>query len=286
MKIRSILVCAVLSLALATSADAATIYAATAAGALGELVTIDSSSGAVVQSIGPTDDALGANYGITGLAFHPTTGVLYGSSANADPLTAAKLVTIDPATGQVTLIGLFNAGNPGTRAATMTDLAFDANGNLYGVGSVGGPQLFSINIATGKATQVGATGLTSTTGGGLAFAPDAILYGTPTSGRFGTYDITTGAFTNIANPVKPAGGGYGALAFDENGILYGLNVGSGTPPPSHLVTIDPATGAVTDIGASLDQLDAIAIRVPEPASAAAAAMLIGLATTTRRRRQS
>jgi len=287
MKFGSILVCAVvtLALALATAAHGAVIYAATAAGTFGELVTLDSATGAVVQSIGFTNDIGGSNYGITGMAFHPTTGVLYGSSANADPLTAAKLVTINPATGEVTLIGLFNAGNVGTKPATMTDLAFDANGNLYGVGSVGGPQLFSIDLVTGKATQIGTTGLTSTTGGGLAFGPDSTLYGTPTAARFGTYDLTTGAFTNIVNPVKPAGGGYGALAFDETGTLYGLNVGSGTPPPSHLVRIDPATGTVTDIGASLDQLDAIAIRVPEPASAAVAAMAMGLATMTRRSRR-
>jgi hypothetical protein len=287
MKIGSILVCAVMSLALAlaTAAQGAVIYAATAAGAAGQLVTLDSATGAVVQLIGPTNDAAGANYGITGMAFHPTTGVLYGSSANSDPLTAAKLVTIDPATGQVTLIGLFNAGNPGTRAATMTDLAFDTAGNLYGVGSVGGPQLFSINIATGQATQVGATSMTSTTGGGLAFGPDSTLYGTPTASTFGTYNTTTGTFSNIANPTKPAGGGYGALDFDENGILYGLNVGSGTPPPSHLVTINPATGAVTDLGASLGQLDSIAIRVPEPASAAMAVMALGFATITRRSRK-
>jgi hypothetical protein len=32
------------------------------------------------------------------------------------------------------------------------------------------------------------------------------------------------------------------------------------------VTIDPATGAVTDIGASVNSLDAIAFQVPEPAT--------------------
>jgi hypothetical protein len=79
-----------------------------------------------------------------------------------------------------------------------------------------------------------------------------------------------GTFANIANPSKPAGGGaYGSLSFDENGVLYGLNVGSGSPPPTHLVTIDPATGAVTDLGASVGSLDAIAFAVvPEPGTMA------------------
>jgi hypothetical protein len=203
---------------------------------------------------------------MTGLAFHPTTGVLYGSSANADEATRAKLVTINPSTAQVTVVGAFNAGNPGDRPATMADIGFDATGNLFGLGSVGGPQLYSINTSTGQATQVGSSGITSTTGGGLAVSLAGTFYGTPSASRFGTYDSMTGAYTDIANPTKPVGGGYGSLDFDGS-VLYGLNVGSGSPPPTHLVTINSATGAVTDLGASVASLDAIAIQpdpIPEP----------------------
>ena len=147
----------------------------------------------------------------------------------------------------------------------MADIAFDAAGNLFGVGSIGGPQLYSINTATGQATVIGNSGLTSTVGGGLAVSTSGVFFGTPTAASFGTYNSTTGVYTNIANPVKPAGGGYGALDFDENGVLFGLNVGAGSPPPTHLVTFDPATGAITDLGASVNSLDAIAFRpVPEP----------------------
>jgi len=148
----------------------------------------------------------------------------------------------------------------------MADLAFDSAGNLYGIGSIGGPQLYSINILTGQATVIGSTGLTSTTGGGLAISPSGVFYGTPTSARFGTYNSGTGAYLNIANPAKPLGGGYGALDFDGN-TLYALNVGSGSPPPTELVTISPA-GVVTTIGLSINSLDAIAFAVPEPGSVA------------------
>jgi len=61
------------------------------------------------------------------------------------------------------------------------------------------------------------------------------------------------------------GGSYGALAFNGS-VLYGDNLvapGGST----HLVTFDPPTGAVTDIGASVTHLDAIAfepVTVPEP----------------------
>jgi hypothetical protein len=259
------------ALAFCTQSEAGTLYASTATGAAGELYILNQATGAVIQDVGPLHDALNVNYPVTGLAFHPTTGVLYGSTGNNNPSLAdtdARLVTINPANGLVTVIGSFNAGptNTSGNPATMADIGFDAAGNLYGVASIGGPNLYSINVVTGQATLVGPNGVaTSTTGGGIAISPGGTFYGTPTSSRFGTYNSGTGAFTNIANPAKPAGGGYGALDFDGS-VLYGLNVGSGSPPPTHLVIINTATGAVTDLGASVNSLDAIAFQVPEPAT--------------------
>src|ERR1051326_115496 len=246
---------------------AATLYGSTASGGPGELYILNPTTGGIVQDIGPLNDGLGVNYGITGLAFDPSSGLLYGSTADSDPATQAKLVTINPLTGLVTVIGNFNVGNAGPKPSTMADLAFDpTTGGLFGIGSVGGPQLYSINRLTGQATVIGGTGLTSTGGGGLAVSSGGIFYGTPTGSRFGTYNSTTGAFTLIANPAKPAGGGaYAALAFDDTGTLFGLNSGPGSPPPTHLVTINPADGTVTDIGPSVNALDAIAFSVvPEP----------------------
>ena len=245
-------------------ADAA-LYAATATGAAGHLYLLDPATGAMLQDIGSLDDANSVNYPMTGLAFHPITGVLYGSTGNSQSSTAALLVTINPATGLVTVVGPFNTGvsNTSGTPATMGDIEFDSAGNLYGVSTIGGPQLYSINITTGQATLVGSTGLTSTSGGGLGISPAGVFYGTPTSSRFGTYNSATGAYANIANPAKPAGtGAYGALSFDGN-VLYGLNVGPGSPPPTHLVTMTTA-GVVTDIGASLSSLDAIAFTPPPP----------------------
>jgi hypothetical protein len=271
---------------IAAQADAqSTLYGSTASGGPGELFILNPASGAVAQDIGPLNDALGVNYGITGLAFHPTTGVLYGSVANNNPATRAQLVTIDPVTARVTVIGPFNVGNPGPIPATMSDLAFTPSGGLFGVGSQGGPQLYSINTATGQATLVGNSGLTSTAGGGLAVSPSGVFYGTPTASSFGTYDPTTGAFTNITNPAKPVGGAYAALAFGDGGVLYGLNSGPGPMPPTHLVTFDLTTGAVTDLGASVTSLDAIAFRpVPEPGAVLGLAVVgLGLGQLARRR---
>jgi hypothetical protein len=129
----------------------------------------------------------------------PHDGALHGSTANSEAAKPSRSILT------VTADGLFNAGptNSSGTPATMADIAFDAAGNLYGVGSIGGPQLYSINTTSGQATAVGAgTGLTSTSGGGLAIGAGG-FYGTPTSSRFGTYDSVTGAYTNIANPTKP-----------------------------------------------------------------------------------
>jgi len=279
----ALVVLAVVSLTV--PARAGILYASSAAGAAGELYILNSSTGAMVQDIGPLNDSLATNYPITGLAFHPTTGVLYGSTGNAGAVDA-MLVTINPATAAVTVIGAFNAGptNSGGTPTTMADIGFDSLGNLYGVASIGGPNLYSINIATGQATLVGPNGVsTSTTGGGIAISAAGAFYGTPTASRFGTYNSGSGAYTNIANPAKPTGGGaYGALDFDGN-VLYGLNVGSGSPPPTALVTIDTATGAVTLVGNSLASLDAIAFSVPEPATFGLCAIgLLGLCGRRRR----
>jgi hypothetical protein len=198
------------------------------------------------------NDSLTNNYAVTGLAFDPITGVLYGSTGG---VSGRSLLTIDPTTALVTVIGSFNAGS-----ATMSDLAFDSAGNLYGVSSAGGANLYTINLATGQATQVGPSGVGGTSGGGLAISPGGVFYATPNSSQFGTYDPNTGIYSNIANPTRPGGSGtsYAALAFDGN-TLYGMNLAT----PTHLVTIDPS-GNVTDLGISVPRIDGIAFApVPE-----------------------
>jgi hypothetical protein len=248
------------------SVRAGTLYLATASGSPGELYIIDAATGATLKDVGPLNDSSSVNYAVTGLAFHPTTGVLYGSSASTNAPTPPRLLSINPATAQVTVIGLYNAN---AASATMADIAFDSTGNLYGVASRSGPNLFSIDTTTGQATQIGNTFLTSTSGGGLAIDSTGVIYGAPTASRFGTYNLSDGTFVNNGTLTKPAGGGsYAALAFDEHGVLYGLNSGPGTPPPTHLVIINTNDLTVTDIGASVSAGDAIAFQPPVAAAPA------------------
>src|SRR6185437_9817422 len=137
------------ALALASAAQAAVLYGATSGAGPGELYILNPANGAIVTDIGPLNDAAAVSYGMTGIAFDPSTGILYGSSGNSGanpPASRAQFVSINPATGLVTDIGAFNAGS----GNTMTDLAFDPTTHtLYGVGSSGGPNLYSVNLTTG-----------------------------------------------------------------------------------------------------------------------------------------
>jgi hypothetical protein len=250
---------ALLLIAVPVRSDALDLYAASGQGAAGELYKINPANGATLTDIGPLNDSSNRNFGMTALAFDPVSGVLYGSSGNAntDTTTRGELVSINPASGLVTDIG--NFGVPG---GTMTDLAFDPTSHvLYGLTSAGGARLCTIDTSTGAATLVGNSGIAFTNGGGIAINSASVLYASPLPQNFGTYDLTTGAYTNIAEPLpKPNGRGFGALKFNGS-VLYGLEVGTA----SHLVTIDTTTAVVTDLGATQAQfLDGLAFAPGSP----------------------
>jgi hypothetical protein len=262
MKTHQILLCALGILAVVARTEAQDILYGSTSSGQGELYTLNPATGGVVQDIGPLDDASSVNYSVTGLAFDPITGVLYGSTGG---FSGHDLLSINPSTGLVTVIGSFNF-NGGS--ATMSDLDFTQAGTLYGIGSSGGANLYSINLGTGQATVVGPSGVSFTQGGGLAISSTGVFYGAPIPGDFGTYNSTTGAYNNIATPTYPEGpsSSFAALAFNGS-TLYGDNLLAGGSGATDLVTIDPTTGDVTDIGPSVAHLDAIAFsEVPEPST--------------------
>ncbi|HEX4591547.1 MAG TPA: PEP-CTERM sorting domain-containing protein [Gemmataceae bacterium] len=286
----AVLLCALATTIMAGRADAQVLYGATSSGGPGALYTLNPASGAVMQSLGPTVDAGGINYPITGLAFNPIDGQLYGSTGNSQGSTSwARLVKINPATAQVTVVGLYNAGPVNTTGtpATMADITFTTSGQLYGISSIGTPNLYSIDPTTGQATLVGSgnSGAGSfTAGGGIATSLAGVLYSSPTTGKFGTFDPVTGLYTNIGSLTFPAGAntGYAAFAFNGN-TLYADDLGS----PPHLTTIDTTTAAVTDLGTSVAGLDAIAFSpapVPEPGTMALVFGAAIIGTAARRRK--
>jgi hypothetical protein len=285
-----------LLMAPARRAEADILYAATgSAGVNGELVVLDSTTGALATDVGPLVDASGNHYGLTGLAFSPTTGVLYGSTNNFSPTAPAFLVTVDPLTALVTQVGAFTGTN-----ATMADIAFDpTSGALYGLPSSTTNFFFLIDPATGAGTPLGNTGTTNMGGNGLAADQTGTVYGSRggASGDLFTFDKTDGHATSVATltgaPFPNAG--ITALAFDQAGTLFGVNTSQlGRTVSTHLITINRATGAITDLGASLNNLSAIAFTqptitaaVPEPSTFASAGIagLIGCGVAWRRRKR-
>lgn len=124
----------------------------TRTGAVKDLVTIDTATGAVVSVLN-----LGVNMG--GLAYDRSTGLLYASNSGSE-VDKNAIYVIDPSVPDVTKIGNLVAGGQG-----VSDLFFDRTGDLYATHNL--PQnildpvpsnLYSVNKATGVGTLIGNTG--------------------------------------------------------------------------------------------------------------------------------
>src|SRR5262245_34944671 len=150
--------------AVSTGSDAATLYAADGAvGNLSNLYILDPLTGGVVSVVGPI------GFAVTGLAVHPITGDLYGSTANLDPNVAGSFIRINKATGHGTLIGSYGI------VGTLVDITFTSDGTAYGWAQPN-RALYTVNLATGKATRVGNFTIPfSTFGGGIA-ASASVLF--------------------------------------------------------------------------------------------------------------
>jgi len=159
------------------------------------------------------------------------TGILlFCSSAFAGPLlwvgdSDGTLGTVDVATGNATVIGQMGV--------TMTDIAFDPSGNLWGI-TFG--QLYQINSTTAAITLVGNLG---TSLNSLVFGADGTLYGANSS----LFSINTS--TGVASAIG-GGGGYsssGDLAF-IGGNLYLSSSGA----TDNLFMLNTTTGVGTLVG--------------------------------------
>ncbi len=242
---------------------AETLYAATGSnGVNGELYILNPANGSVITDVGPLMDSSSNPYGFSGLAFDPSTGVLYGSTANLSPTAPGHLVIVNPATALVTDVGSF-----GLTSSTFADITFDpTTGTLYGQDSNGGDGwLYTISLTTGAATKVG-TGTRPVKGGGLAADAGGTIWGTPNGcpGPLDTFSKTTGVPVPVATlsscPIVRSGA-INSLAFDSTGTLFGIDADRGGVSHTHLVTINTTTGVVTDQGPSVDNLDALAFQL-------------------------
>jgi hypothetical protein len=220
------------------------------------LYILNPGDGSVTLDIGPI------GFAVTALAFDPHTGILYGGTGSAngsDPSPPFRaIITINPQTGVGTLVGAEGPGGP------LADITFTSDGTLYGWGE-GSDDLYTVNKSTGFATKVAESNFCSFGSGISANSSDVLYFGGdcagPGSGHLATVDRMTGQVTlgpQFSGAPLPSGS-LNAFAFNADDVLYASNGGdSGSKSTAHLVTINTATGAITDHGSTLNKLDAIA----------------------------
>lgn len=209
-----------------------------------DLYTIDPVTGAGT-SIGAIGDAL------TGLAFRPSDGVLFGAVSNNSSANPGCLITVDPTTGAGTLVGSY-----GLFGNTIADITFRSDDVLFGWGSVS-HRLYTINQSTGVVTQVSLASPFGSFGGGLAFDSADVLssYSNGTDGNWYLVDSTTAVATS-----QGALSGYGvsdaiaAAACDASDVTWATVQFSSIR--TDLVTI--ASSTVTLVAETETGLDALA----------------------------
>jgi hypothetical protein len=241
------------------------LYAATGyASSVGELYILNPVDGSVIADVGPLNDSQDNNYGLTGLRYDPSTGLLYGITIGSSPTAPNALVVVNPSNARVTYVG----GSLGTR---LSDIAIDPfTYIIYGV-SGSTKYFYTVDKRSGIATRIGNTNLPPQRGGGLAADATGLLYGTNDSKLF-IYDKVTGA----AIPIGDMNLRFyvDALAFGAAGVLYGIEGGGATADDPNgedpvgnrerwLVMIDTFSGLGVELGETVGNLSALAF-VPAP----------------------
>ncbi len=131
-------------------------------------------------------------------------------------------------------------------------LAPGAHAQLYATGSAVGGQnrYYSIDVATGVATQLSGAPALATTTTGLAFTPSGVAYGVTNAGQLCLPDFSSNTFTNVGPfgfnpPGIPINSGNLDILADGRAFIYQTN------EYSPLFQVNLATGAVTPIGGEM-----------------------------------
>jgi hypothetical protein len=241
-----------------TGAGAAlhTLYAASVRTAVsaetpiaGNLYTVNLANG-IATLVGPIRLPGSKSIGVTGLAAHPASGVLYGITSEKSPNSPHALVTIDPASGAAELVGDLRF--------VGTDIAFDSNGTLY-VWLPDTSQLGTVNIADAAVSPIGKAGPGGSPAA-VAVDPSGMIYviARGASGTLDNVDLATGAL-QIGPQLTgaPFSTQINAMSFSPSGLLLAVNSNGGSPANTRLVTINTATGVVATIGPLPDDIDAL-----------------------------
>jgi uncharacterized repeat protein (TIGR01451 family) len=206
--------------ALARDPASSLIYYVASTGTLGRVAYYDPVAGTntVINSVGSGGD------NIIRLTFN--AGQIY---AIGDVAHGSRLYTIDPATGAYTNLGSVRIGSSvGQLLPNDGDLAFDpATGILYAAANDptgnGGTFLFTINVATHVATQIGAINAGGNDLSALTFAAGLLYVGG--GNELYTVNKATGVGTLVASP---------AATF--------LDFATGPPVADLQLTVTPSAG--------------------------------------------
>jgi Ca2+-binding RTX toxin-like protein len=261
----STLVCFAALPASGPAATTQTLYGADGSGGNpSNLYEIDRDTGAVMRTIGPI------GFAVTGLAIHPETAELYGSTGGNAPTDPGSTIKIDKTTGAGTLIGDQVAADEMGAA----DITFTSDGTLYGW-SEATDDLVTINLASGAATVVGESGA-DYLGSGLSASPGDTLFftGQLDIGNLMTISRTTVLPTIVALMDGTVGDRINALAFDNRGTLLGSRR-LDNELDRDLIRINTSSGHITSLGPSVDRLDAIEFSEAHPRCTGATANVLG-----------
>jgi hypothetical protein len=227
------------------------LYAATGfANSDGELYILDPADGSVISDIGPLNDSDGNNYGLTGLRYDVSKGLLYGITGSS-PTSPNSFVIVNPDTARVTYVG-------GPFSSRLSDIALDPDTfTIYAI-SGSSKYFYTVDKRTGEDTKIGNTETYPSRGGGFTADWRGVLYGTNDKTLY-TYDNVTGEATAVGDTNLEFF--VCALAFSPGGVLYGIEGGGGGDDSIRqrwLVMIDAETGAAVELGETVGNLNALA----------------------------
>ncbi len=190
----------------------------------------------------------------TGTTFDGSILFASGIATNM-PTAPSDLRTLNPMTGQSTLIGMTGVNGP------MAGLAYDAaTGVLYGLegGMATSQNLFTINLATGAATPILSTGFA---GGSLAFGPDGMLYAGSSTGQLYRINLANNQVSLVGTSSTAALSGL-ALVDQVPTTTVGLNVAVAAPSVAAvLVQYGSKTVPLTNITRDLPWVNISAIQL-------------------------